>query len=281
MAPLAPLVPGRCWNCGEKRDLDHCVNCGLTRQEDAQVHDELRLMVGESLSMLDAARTASRDGRRLLALKLATAAASLNENNQGEVARALRIWLLSAIGEAKCALDDARTWVEQTADPSALAWASYGQQLQNDDHPGAAADAYGEALRKNPKQVNIRARRAQLLLDIDRSGQALDEVVRVYQTEGLDDPTVAIANGVAERLCDKFEAQYRDDEVGRLLDLGAAHVERSAILLAHRARVLAAQGDLNGAKRDMRAARKIAPELPIYERVDKAMKPARSSWWRW
>ncbi|MEQ1570327.1 MAG: hypothetical protein ABMA64_32130 [Myxococcota bacterium] len=280
MAPLLPLTPGRCWNCGDRRD-DACVSCGLTRAEDVQVHEELRAMIGGQDNHLDAARVASRNGRRLLALKLATAAAATNENGNGDVARALRIWLLAAIGEAKSALDDARVWVEQTSDPSALALASYGQQLQNSEHPGVAADAYEKSLRKNPKQHNVRARRAQLLLEIGRGGQALDEVVRVLQVEGLDDPTVLIATAVAEKLCDEFETQYRDDEIGRLLELGAAYVERSAALLAHRARVAAAQGDLNAAKNDLKAAKKLVVDLPIYERVLGAMKPARTSWWRW
>ncbi|MEQ1502555.1 MAG: zinc ribbon domain-containing protein [Myxococcota bacterium] len=286
MVPLSPMVPGRCWNCGERRDLETCQNCGLTRAEDIQVHDELRFMLGSELpgpeaTHLDAARTASRSGRRLLALKLATAAAATNENNQGEVARALRIWLLAAVGEPQCALEDARVWVEHTQDASALAWASYGQQLQNGSYPGGAADAYEKSLRKNAKQHNIRARRAQLLLELGRGGQALDEVIRVLQTEGLDDPTTAIASAVAEKLCDEFEGQYRDDEIERVVTLAALYLERSPALLAHRARVLAQQGDLAGAKRDLKAARKLNPSLEIYERVEQAMKPARTSWWRW
>ncbi|MEZ4237955.1 MAG: hypothetical protein R3F59_17785 [Myxococcota bacterium] len=282
VAPLSPLIPGRCWNCGERRDFDACANCGLTREEDVQVHDELRMMIGGDSTHLDAARTASRNGRRLLALKLATAAAALNEEGNAEVARALRIWLLSAIGEPTSALDDAKAWVEHTADPSALAWASYGQQLQNAAHPGSAADAYEKSLKKNPKQHNIRARRAQLLLELGRGGQALDEAVRVLSTDGLDDPTFQIAATVAEALCEQFEDQYRDDEIARLLDLADQYVPRSAVLLAHRARVRSQQGDPAAGKRDLRAARKLDPSLTqLYDRVEKAMKPARSSWWRW
>ena len=108
-----------------------------------------------------------------------------------------------------------------------------------------------------------------------------DEVGKVLATEGLDDPTIAIANTVAEKLCDEFETQYRDDEIARLLELATAYIDRSAVLLAHRARVLSVQGDVNRAKADLRAARKLVAELPIYERVEAAMKPARSSWWRW
>ena len=281
MAPLPPLVPGRCWNCGERRDFDNCTNCGLTKAEDIQVHDELRFMMDPNSTHLDAARNASRIGRRLLALKLATAAAITNEGGQGEVARALRIWLLSAIGEPQYALEDAQGWVDHNQDPSAIAWASLGQQLQAAGTPGGAADAYGNSLTKNPKQHNIRARRAQLLLELRRGGQALDEAIRVLSTEGIDDGTVAVACAVAEKLCDDFETQYRDDEIQRLLEHAGDKVESSPVLLAHRARLAAQQGDVATAKRDLKKARRLNPELEIYERVERAMKPSRSSWWRW
>jgi hypothetical protein len=281
MPPLRPLIPGRCLNCGDRRDFENCIGCGLSRTEDLQVHDELRFMVDPNATMLDAARTASRIGRRLLALKLATAASATNENGQGEVARALRIWLLSAVGEPQSALEDAQSWVETQQDPSALAWASYGQQQQANASPGAAADAYEKSLRKMPKQHNIRARRAQLLLELRRGGQALDEAIKVFQTEGVDEATVQIACAVAEKLCDDFEVQLRDDEIARLLEHAGEHAEQSPRLLGHRARLAALQGDLASAKRDLKAARAINPELEIYERVERAMKPSRSSWWRW
>jgi hypothetical protein len=281
MPPLRPLIPGRCLNCGDRRDFENCIGCGLSRTEDLQVHDELRFMVDPNATMLDAARTASRIGRRLLALKLATAASATNENGQGEVARALRIWLLSAVGEPQSALEDSQSWVETQQDPSALAWASYGQQQQANASPGAAADAYEKSLRKMPKQHNIRARRAQLLLELRRGGQALDEAIKVFQTEGVDEATVQIACAVAEKLCDDFEVQLRDDEIARLLEHAGEHADQSPRLLGHRARLAALQGDLSSAKRDLKAARAINPELEIYERVERAMKPSRSSWWRW
>jgi len=281
MAPLMPLLPGRCMNCGERRDFDNCVGCGLTHHEDVQVHDEMRFMVDPNATHLDAARYASRIGRRLLALKLATAAAAMNERGQGEVARALRIWLLSAIGEPQAALEDAKAWVETTQDPSAMAWASYGQQLENGGYSGGAADAYEKALKKDVRQHAIRARRAGLLLQLGRGGQAASEVARVFMAEGVDDTSLALAITVAEDLCNRYESQYRDDEVVRMLEYAADYADRSATLLAHRARVAAQQGDASRAKRDLKAARRLDPELEIYERVERALKPVRSSWWRW
>jgi tetratricopeptide (TPR) repeat protein len=279
--PLRPLFPGRCWNCGEKRDLDSCVNCKLSRQEDIEVHDELRFMVDPQANHLKAARAANARGRRLLALKLATASAATNEDGEGELARALRVWLLSAVGEPQSALEDAKAWVDGVQDPTALAWASYGQQLEASGSPGGAADAYEKSLRKNSKQPQIRARRAQLLIEIARRGQALDEVIRVLSTDGLDDATIDIASAVAENLCDAFESQHRDDEVKRLLEYAGDYVDRSAGLLAHRARLAAVNGDLSTAKRDLKLARSLQPDLPIYDRVERLMRPARQSWWRW
>ena len=279
--PLLPLAPGHCWNCGARRDVDRCKQCGLTRDEDVQVHQELRAIISPQDSHLDAARQASRIGRRLLALKLATAAAATDENEQGDVARALRIWLLSAIGEPQHALEDAKVWVEGTQDPSAVAWASYGQQLHASQMLGAAIDAYDKALRKNPKQHNIRARKAQLLLELQRRGQAQDESLRVLAAEGVDDQSAAIACQVAERLCDHLERDDRNGEIARLLEFTGPYLERSPGLLAHQARLHASSGDIAGARRLLKQARRINPELEIYERVEKALRPTRGSWWRW
>jgi len=282
MAPLMPVAPGRCINCGERRDFDACVHCGLTRDEDTQVHDELRFMVSPNHGMFEAARVASRAGRHLIALKLATAATVSNEGGANEQARALRIWLLTAIGEPASALEDSKAWVDNSADPSAMAWACYGQQLQAQNFSGGAADAYHKSLRKNQEQPGIRARRAQLLFELHREGQALDETCRVLSSRKADENATRIALSVAEHLCDLFEGQFRDDEVGRMLDqIDDDKVELSPKILGHRARLAAQEGDRAGAKRDLKRARKMNPELDIYERVERALKPARSSWWRW
>ena len=146
---------------------------------------------------------------------------------------------------------------------------------------GCPADAYEKALRKNPGQHAIRARRAGLLLQLGRSGQAAAEIIKVFSSEGVDEGSIGLALQVGEDLCNMYEGQYRDDEVERIVEFAADHVERSATLLAHRARVAAQQGDAASAKRDLKKARRLDPELEIYERVERAMKPARSSWWRW
>jgi tetratricopeptide (TPR) repeat protein len=281
MAPLLPLVPGRCTNCGDQRKGGVCVNCGLDQHEDAQVHDELRQVIAPRQNLLNASREASRQGRRLIGLKLATAAAAFNEEGQGDVARALRVWLLAAIGEATPALEDCKAWVDQSPDPTAIAWASLGQQYQHSGFPGSAADAYGKALLKDPKQHVIRARRAQILMSMRREGQASDEALTTLEQPGVDDAAVQLALTVVEELAERYETQLRDDEVERCLERSGPHAERSPKLLAQRARIAAMNGDVASAKRDLKAARRLEPNLEAYDKVERLMKPQRTSWWRW
>jgi len=280
MCPSLPMMAGACMNCGVMRDNDQCPHCGLTRAEDHQVHDELRQMVSPNHSLFEASQLANSAGRRLMALKLATAAAYQDEQGKGEQARAMRIWLLSAIGEQTSAIEDGRAWVEGTENPPTIAWAAYGQQLEHGNFPGAAADAYHRALKKAPREFVLRARRAALLFGLHREGQAIDEACTVLEY-APEPEAIAIALQVAEELCDLFEAQYRNDEIDRMLERAEDHVEKSPKLLGHRARLAAVNGDTSGAKRDLKRARKLNPELEIYERVERAIKPARSSWWRW
>ena len=53
------------------------------------------------------------------------------------------------------------------------------------------------------------------------------------------------------------------------------------MLLANRARMAANAGDTAAAKRDLKAAKRIAPDLEIYAEVEAVIKPQRTSWWRW
>jgi tetratricopeptide (TPR) repeat protein len=282
MAPLLPMLAGRCMNCGDRRERGACRNCGLTEAEDHEVHDELRQVVAPNGNLLAAAREASRQGRRLIAVKLATAAAATNEEGQGETARALRIWLLAAIGEAQAALEDAKAWVEHAKDASAIGWASLGQQYQHNGFTGSAAEAYGKSLAKDQRQHTIRARRAVIMLGMRREGQACDEAAMVLGASDADDQAIALGLEVIDALAERYETQLRDDEVERMFTLAGPHVDRSPKLLAQRARIAALNGDVTAAKRDLKLARKIDPNLTeLYERIDRAIKPAKTSWWRW
>jgi tetratricopeptide (TPR) repeat protein len=279
--PARTLKPGRCINCGEGRVDDVCQGCGLSKTEDLEVHYELRDLIDPQASLLNAAREASKLGRRVLALKLATMATSLDENHKKDTAWALRIWLLSAVGEPKPALEDARWWVEGTPDPPAVAWASFGQQLEHQGYKGAAADAYSKAIEMDDTQMILRARRARLLITMGREGTALREIARIFRDKKSDADTLEVAVEVAEHLCYAFEKKGHESEIEYLLDHGGPIIERSPVLLAYRARRFAIAGDIDRARRTLKAAKAMEPDLSIYERVQASIRPARSSWWKW
>ena len=280
VAPLAPFVPENCINCGDRREFDVCVNCGLSKEDDVQVHDELRALVAPTHDQLNAARAANRMGRRLIALKLATAACALGNPEEKDVARALRIWLLSAIGESEAALEDAKAWVEHHENAPAVAYASYGQMLQHCGYVGAAAEEYRKAVEADPRLSTIRARRAQIMIGMAREGQATEETIQVFESDP-DDQGIEIALNCAETLCDKWEAGLRDAEIERMLRKIGAYVDRSPKLLAHRARLAANAGDTSAAKKDLKKAKRLAPDLDIYARVEALIRPQKQSWWRW
>ncbi len=281
VAPVAPMVPGRCTNCGSRFEMQTCDNCELTRKEVVQVHQELRDLVDPKLGFHDAAKEAARIGRKVLALKLATAGAASNDGGRGSQCRAMRIWLLQGLGRTQDALQDARAWVETTPDPPGLAWAIYGQQLLQDDNKGAAADAFGQALKKDEKQHTLRAKRARLLVDLRREGQAADEAIKLIELKA-DDANVGIGIGVLEDLCDLHESKHREDELNRILDACREQWEKSARLMAHRARISGDAADFADAKKWLKKAKALNPDLEIYVRIKVAEEgDKKEGWWRW
>jgi len=237
-------------------------------------------MVSPRHGLFEAARVANEAGRRLMALKLATAAAAFAPAGKDTGPRALRIWILAAIGEQNSALEDARVWVKSYQVAPTMALASYAQQLQQSGQAGAAVDVYQQAIEQEPDQHILRARRAELLMVLGREGQALRQTVRVFE-HATDNASRAVAVTVAGKLCDSFASQHREDEIQDLLGQVGPNMDQSPKLLGYRALLAAAQGNTSGAKRDLKRARKLNPELPIYEKVERALAPSRGSWWRW
>ncbi|MGK0345614.1 MAG: hypothetical protein ACI855_001680, partial [Myxococcota bacterium] len=48
-----------------------------------------------------------------------------------------------------------------------------------------------------------------------------------------------------------------------------------------KARLAAMEGDDVTAKRELKKAKRIDPSLPLYARVERLIRPQRTSWWRW
>jgi tetratricopeptide (TPR) repeat protein len=281
IAPLVPLLPGRCYNCGARYGFDGCSNCELTIPETDQVHDELRALVAPGPgSLLEAAQRSARDGRLVMALKLATAAGARNELGRGEAARALRVWILSQMGYRQEALDDAKAWVDSLSAPSALAFATLGARYESTDMGGAAAEAYGRALQLKPDQHGLRAKRARLLVGVHRTGQALSEVQLVLE-KSTDEKAITGALEVAGELCDNFQKKNRDGEVAEILTAVGRRADTNALLCFHRGRLAAAAGKMATAKRDLRRA--VSMDSSLKERakgLDASEEKPAKSWWR-
>jgi tetratricopeptide (TPR) repeat protein len=293
---IPPLAIDRCINCGDRVGADACEGCGLTHDETVRVHHELAALVGDPADLGRAARIANRQGRRVLALKLATGAAALPAR-QGpagtpgasaasaalsrEAARGLRVWLLSALGDRKAALEDARRWVDDSPKPSAIAWASLGQQLEAADNLGAAAEAYARSLERSERQAYIRARRARLLASLHREGQAVADVCRVFEHHADDARAMGVAIEAAEELAARLHDSGDDVELRRMLVLLGDRVKASAALLGYKALMLANQGDASGARSALQSSRRLARDLAVHALVDAALTPERSGWWRW
>jgi len=106
-APRRPLMKDACANCGAPRhygsgpvqqDFDGpliCSGCSLTDLQDRELHVRYALKHGSG-DFLEAARTAEREGRKVMAVKLATAGFHFGEEQLE--ARKLRAYLLREIG---------------------------------------------------------------------------------------------------------------------------------------------------------------------------------------
>lgn len=279
-APLAPLLKQSCCNCSHERTTPICRVCGLSAEEDKQVHQELRDLIAPGQDLLTTARQANKLGRRLLALKLATGAVTHGSPERAEAARALRVWLLSAVGELHAAHADAQQWVNDSESPSQLAWGSLGQQSENIGKIREAAEAYGHALKADPNQHLIRCRKAKLLLEQDRQGQAITEVLIVCQN--TDEPKFLKAVApIAAKLLDVLEKRENNEECARLLKHLHSTIQYSPELLGHAARINIIAGNKREAKQHLKRAKSMAPNLPIYARVEQLMESTSRSRLKW
>ena len=279
-APLLPIDRKRCLNCGGHYANEVCDGCGLSYEEVLQVHDELRDLIDPNLGHLEAARQAARDGRHLLALKLASAAALFDKPSRAVRARAIRVHLLATVDNPQTARDDAREWTQQEGDVPAIAWALYGKQLDACKIMGAALEAFERSLAIDPNQTSLRIRKAEILVAMGREGQGGKEIQNLLKKK-LDERNVQRLIPLIEQLVCFHADGLRDDQVLEILQNVTSVVERSPILLIHRARIAALDGEQAAAKRDLKIARKLDPDRPEYQKVEHLMKSERSSWWQW
>lgn len=279
-APTSPLDTSKCINCQGTYHDDECVRCGLTAEDGIAVHYELRDLVDPSVTPIEAARTSAREGRHLIALKLATMAVYKGDFAAAERGRALRVHLLASMEGPSTAREEAELWVKNVKPAPAIAWALLGKQRFACDAFGSAIAAYQEALKIDPNQATVRIRCAELLMKVGREGQAGTELLHVFGTSP-DERIMVRATHVLEQLVATHASNYRDDQVEELLKQFASIVPKSAGLLIHRARIAAIDGNKKQAEADFARAQKLEPNRDDYAKLQRLLKPERSSWWQW
>ena len=273
--PATAMREGRCRNCGGIFHRDACLDCGLSSAEDREVHEELRALVHPTAHQLACARLAMAMGRRLIALKLATAAA--HDGATPEVARTLRVNLLQQIGEENAALADARQW---TADHpgSASAWATFASQLVLRGRVGEAVAAFRKALDIDPDANRVRAKLAQLYLDLERFGQAQAAARRVLSQPGDREATLA-ALEVMARYVELLIRQEDTGAVDEVIEALGPRSRRHPVFLCASAWLALHKGNTSAARRELKQARKLAAEHPLVEEVEGMIKGRRRWWW--
>jgi len=276
--PVQPLSEGRCRNCCGRRVEGTCLDCELSSAEDLEVHEELRRLIHPTADLLASTRLAVAMGRRLIALKLATAAAL--DGPQPEVARCLRIQLLRGVGEELAALSDAREWVHEAGRNSAMAWAAYADELAATKKHGEAIEAFRKALELAPNAHGARARFARLLMDLQRFGQAHEEALAVLDHPGNREATLAaleVMAGYVELLMLRGETMA----VREVLEELGPRARRHPVFLCASAALAVQDERLPEAKADLKAARKLQSDHPLIRQIEKTVQSARKGWFPW
>jgi tetratricopeptide (TPR) repeat protein len=274
--PAEPPVRGSCRNCGGRRRNTFCTECGLTEREDAEVHDELRQLIDPTEDLLTCAGLAADGGRKLIALKLATAA--IHETGEA-MPRLLRISLLQDLGELQVALSDCREWV-RTHPADGTAWTVTGEIQLANLLPAEAQKSFLKALELSPDDHLTRARVAVHMLHTNRFARARSHAERVMdQVE--DGQAREMALDVLVRYTRRLQDQGDVAAVRQLIDQLEAEVTSSATLLATVSWLRWKEGNVEDARTALREARKLDPTEPQLEALQKALGINRWGWLPW
>lgn len=281
--PALPPTAEACRNCGEARTGGVCTGCGLSAAEDAQVHEELRALIDPSLDLLGAAQAAAEAGRRLLALKLASAA--LADGQRTALARLLRLDLLQELGLLDLAAQDCRRWTQGEGARDPLAWSIQGEVSMALGRPSEALEGFDRALALDPEQPVVRARLAAVLLALDRYAQAREEAARVLR-EQREGPAVPVAREVLGRYLRRLMEQGDAGPIRADLEELDAHTREDAALSALRAWVDLRDGHPKAAALALDRAERLDRRCPLIAPLRAELATLEGAtrkrpWWRW
>lgn len=281
--PAHPPGPGSCRNCGGARVQGVCTACGLSETEDAQVHDELRRLVDPEADLLGAALTAAEAGRRLLALKLASAAQA--DGQDPARARLMRLDLLQELGLMEVAVQDCRVWVNATGGRDPLSWLVLAEALVALGRASEALEGLERSLALEPDQPAVRARLAGVLLGLSRYAMAREHALRVL-LEPDAPPAHAMAREVMGQYLERLMAQDDQAAVQEHLEELDEHVRLDARLSCARAWLDLRLGQPRAAQLALERAQRLdrrCPQLPglraELEALERRQKKPR--WWDW
>ncbi len=259
-APLRPLEPEACANCGAGRHYGSgpidphrdppiiCPSCGLTEREDRDLHRRYALKHGSS-DLCVAAEAAAARGRKVLAVKLATAA--FHYGDEPQRARQLRGRLLREIGLAQLAEEEDTLTDEDTSVP---------------DQPIVA----------EVRDMSTRLARARLRLENDELVAAGSDAVEVLADEALRPEALAVLVRVAELLTDQDPEQVVD-----MINAAAPHSHRTPDLCFALARAEYARRKLSACRRWLLHTRRLAPThkraLELLDMVEDMMNVASTT----
>lgn len=261
--PVGEIGLDRCLNCSYGPVGEVCEDCGLTPADAATIHREMAALVGHPDDFLAAARAATGQGRRVLAVKLATAGALREDGQNVALCRALRIWLLASLGEEHFALADAERWVSHESIPPFLAWASFAQQAEHQGMLDEAKFAYKRALAIEAHRAELRSRYAKLLVLTGELGVAIRQVRRAWDARDLSGSVRAERVEVTGLLVEALLEAGQVGEIKPIVDHLGPICESSASLCKAAAFVAVKTGDVERAQQLVARAVKLDPSLDL------------------
>ncbi len=220
-APLRPLVPGACANCGGERDrAGDCLECRMGRTEDFRLHRAMARKLGVP-PLIQAVDAASSSGRQVMALKLATAA--FLHAGDGDEARLLRLRQLSRVRRPDLAVAEASDWVLQSGAPAAR----IARVLSDEGLSDEALDLLDAALSARHSD-EVLLERARIYLELDEAEIAVEDAARVVR-EGRRE-VQAKALEILEAVVDELLLFDKSEQALAAIQAGAPRSHRHAPL---------------------------------------------------
>ncbi|MCM2371564.1 tetratricopeptide repeat protein [Aporhodopirellula aestuarii] len=198
------------------------------------------------------------DGDMEVIKKSTTAAIELYEDNPVEQSKA---YLLRAVAQTDVdkKLEDLNAAIKADPKNTGALRERAGAQLQNGDVDGAVKDLQA-VLEIDPTNQQIAQATVQQLVDLDRADEAvelLSKTIAANPSEGL-----YRLRAILYRMLDKEDEAFAD------LNKALAMQPRDPIALLQRAEIALGRDDVKSAKRDLKAATDIAPQV---EQIDQAI----------